>query len=421
MEKRTPESKVSPRDSPGEVVRGRPPGRVPLFCLMHCDRDNPPRISQHVPELDGIRGIAILIVMLGHFTIGFTPATSIDKAVMILLQTGWAGVDLFFVLSGFLITGILIDARGAPHYFRNFYARRVLRIFPAYYIFLVLFFVVAPITLGRVVQWPFEAWRSSQWWFWSYASNLQILFPGWVRPEPLSHFWSLAVEEQFYLFWPAVVLLATPKWLVRICFLFLVGCVVLRIWMHLSGINPTAGYRITPARLDTLGAGALLAIGVRRHAVWETIRRWPGRGVVVSLSGLLAIAIPDRGMLQGDFAMQAAGYSLLALLGVCLIVSSVDPVKRDTRLNRFLRNPIMLFLGKYSYAMYIIHFPLDWAMENLGWGVSRFPVIMGSAIPAMAMFAVLAGSITAVLALASWVIVEKPLLKLKKFFPRPAS
>src|SRR3954465_7692198 len=104
-----------------------------------------PEIEGHVPALDGVRGLAILVVMVGHLTLGWNPNYRFEYALQALVQTGWWGVDLFFVLSGFLITGILLDAKGSSHYFRNFYVRRVLRIFPLYYGFLFAFFILAPL------------------------------------------------------------------------------------------------------------------------------------------------------------------------------------------------------------------------------------------------------------------------------------
>jgi peptidoglycan/LPS O-acetylase OafA/YrhL len=380
--------------------------------------DEGPVLNGYVPALDGVRGLAILVVMLGHFAIGFFPLNGVDSAVKVLVQSGWAGVDIFFVLSGFLITGILLEAKGSSHYFRNFYARRVLRIFPAYYAFLFIFFIVAPRITPAALNWPFDSWKTSQWWFWGYASNLQILFPSWVRPLPLSHFWSLAVEEQFYLFWPAVVLISSRKSLIRTCIAFLIGCVVLRIWLHSTGIDTTAGYRITPARLDTLGMGALLAVLVRDPRMWARIRRMPVIAMGIALTGVTLLSIPEGGMLQGGFGMQAAGYTLLAMLGAALIVISIDPARARSPLHWFLRSRTMRFLGKYSYAMYIIHFPLDWVLENTGHGVARFPVMFGSRLPAYAMFALFASAITAILALASWNLFEKHFLHLKRFFPR---
>lgn len=386
--------------------------------MTNARADGAPLLEGHVPALDGVRGLAILIVMLGHFAIGFETGGAVDTALKTLMQTGWAGVDFFFVLSGFLITGILIEAKGAPHYFKNFYARRVLRIFPVYYAFLFLFFVVLPIVKPPAAGGPFDGWNVSQWWFWAYLSNLQILFPAWPRPEPLSHFWSLAVEEQFYLFWPAVVLLTSRKGLIRTCVAFMIISVALRIWLQTTGINPTAGYRITPARLDTLGTGALLAILVRDPVWWVRIRRIAPAAIIACLIGLVVVSIPTRSMLQTGFLVQAIGYTLLAIIGASLIVFSIDPGSAKKRIVGFLSTPFMRFLGKYSYAMYIFHFPLAWFLENAGFGVNRYPAIAGSHIPGVIVFSVMTAGLTALAALISWNLFEKHFLRLKRYFPR---
>ncbi|MEP6507259.1 MAG: acyltransferase [Gemmatimonadales bacterium] len=388
---------------------------------MKIRQPNEPMLDGNVPALDGVRGLAIIIVMLGHFAIGFTTGTAADVVLKTLMQTGWAGVDLFFSLSGFLITGILIEAKGAPHYFRNFYARRILRIFPVYYAFLFAFFVILPIVKPPAPGGPFDGWNVSQWWFWAYLSNLQILFPAWPRPEPLTHFWSLAVEEQFYLFWPAVVFFTTRKGLFKTCAAFMIFSVVIRIWLQTTGINPTAGYRITPARLDTLGTGAALAILARDPAWWLRIRGFAPKVILAALVGMVAVSIPTRSMLQSSFPMQAVGYSLLAVIGAALIIFSIDPTSDRRPIVRFLRTPFMRFFGKYSYALYIFHLPLTWFLENAGLGVDRFPTVGGSHIPGVIAFTLMTGSISVLMALASWNLFEKHFLRLKTYFPRVES
>lgn len=375
-------------------------------------------LTGHVAALDGVRGFAIMMVMLGHFAAGFGPGNVADALVKKLMQTGWAGVDIFFVLSGFLITGILLEAKNKPRYFRNFYSRRALRIFPAYYAFLFIFFVAAPVVGAFSETGRYAEWHRSQWWFWGYVSNLQILFPSWSRPAPLSHFWSLAVEEQFYLFWPAVVLFTDRKWLVRICLAFLVCCVALRVWIQSLPIDPTAAYRLTPARLDTLGVGAMLAVLVREPGFWTRIRARAPVGLVLALVGVAVISIPDRSMEQNGFWMQAVGYTLLAFAGASLVVYAIDPAAQDKIVTRFLRSRFMRFLGKYSYAMYIIHFPLAWTMEDRGFGISMFPRLGTSAIPGTIAFTLIAGALTAVLAVLSWNLFETHFLRAKRFFPR---
>src|SRR6185503_19750329 len=162
----------------------------------------------HVPSLDGIRGLAIAIVLVhnGTFILHGSHAT-LPKVAAAVAAAGWLGVQLFFVLSGFLITGILLDSRTRPQFFRTFYTRRTLRIFPLYYAFLASALFIVPL-LANVPDWHATALRN-QVFYWTYTSN-------WANPlgyaiPGLSHFWSLAVEEQFYLFWPVVVFFGSPR------------------------------------------------------------------------------------------------------------------------------------------------------------------------------------------------------------------
>jgi len=385
---------------------------------MKIENAPPPEIEGHVPALDGVRGLAILVVMVGHFTLGFNPHYGFESGMLTVIQTGWWGVDLFFVLSGFLITGILLDAKGSTHYFRNFYVRRVLRIFPLYYGFLFAFFIVAPMFSPPKPGGPFEGWRESQGWFWTYMSNYQLLFPQWVRPYPLTHFWTLAVEEQFYLFWPAIVLITSRKGLVRVCIGCLIGSLLFRISLHWAGLNSGIGYRVTPARLDTLAVGAMLAVLVRDPAWWPKVRSYARVVIPASVLGLFALSIPTRGMAQSGIEMQTAGYPLLAFLSAALIVIAIDPSRRATRLSRFFQTRAMRILGKYSYALYVFHLPLAFALNRFGFGVQSFPRIADSEIPGAIAFTVICMTGSLVIALLSWNLYEKHFLKLKRFFPR---
>jgi peptidoglycan/LPS O-acetylase OafA/YrhL len=155
----------------------------------------PATAPSHLAPLDGLRGVAVLLVMVCHFGPELPVATRGANALARVLSAGWVGVDLFFVLSGFLITRILLAARGSPGYFTNFYARRVLRIFPLYYATLLMVFVVLP-WLG-VTAAP-EPAASHQAWLWTYTSNLLVArlrsFVFLTPAANLNHFWSLAIE-----------------------------------------------------------------------------------------------------------------------------------------------------------------------------------------------------------------------------------
>lgn len=201
-----------------------------------------------MPALDGIRGIAILLVMTIHYF--NDPQPGLDNLVHKVTDGGWMGVDLFFVLSGFLITGILLDANGGAHYFISFYGRRALRIFPLYYLYLVLLWAV----FGIATTWP----------YWTYLLNIQIAINGqWPAIPYVAHLWSLAIEEQFYLLWPLVVLLCSRRTLMRLCLAIVALSPMLRAWVLHAGVASRAVSVLTPTRVEGLLAGALLAVLVR--------------------------------------------------------------------------------------------------------------------------------------------------------------
>ena len=266
----------------------------------------------HIPALDGLRGIAILLVMFYHFT--QTYIYYFSGILYKCFDIGWCGVDLFFVLSGFLITGILFDAKNDPHYFRGFYMRRVLRIFPLYYGFLFVLFVLVPL------EHPFPSLIrqhiTEQVWLWSYLTNFAYCFSPqyFIQKLHLAHFWSLAVEEQFYLIWPAVILFLQPKTAIRVSAICIGAALFLRfvlIWDH---VNAVTIFNLTPCRMDSLATGALCALLIRVNV--NTIKLLKAVRLITVFSGvgLLCIAATRDGSNSENPIMQSVGYSFLALL-----------------------------------------------------------------------------------------------------------
>src|SRR6478735_7238859 len=183
-------------------------------------------VDKHVPALDGLRGVAILVVMLFHMAM-VPPIGRVASVWASVTHFGGLGVDIFFVLSGFLITGILLNAREQPHYFRNFYARRALRIFPLYYAVVFLSLVVLP----RAMPWTvakFGTVNREAVWYWFHLSNFAIARRGAFVHGVLDVSWSLAIEEQFYLIWPAIVLFASRTGLRLLCLSLIVGSCMAR-------------------------------------------------------------------------------------------------------------------------------------------------------------------------------------------------
>jgi peptidoglycan/LPS O-acetylase OafA/YrhL len=367
--------------------------------------------EQRVPALDGVRGLAILLVLIAHFRL-VAGATLADRLYNTAALGGYSGVDLFFVLSGFLITGILLDAKGndRTHYFRDFYARRALRILPLYY----------GVVAGLVLIWPhlhaatppMALMRHNQWWYWCHATNiLWAATKGAGLPYNTGHFWSLAVEEQFYLVWPVVVLLTNGRTLFRVAIGCIVAALVIRIALVSAGVSDFWIYSLPFTRLDTLAVGALLA--VRAHAPGG-LAPWRRPAVVVA-----AIAALAWGALYWldqyrfiDPLFRTVGYTAAAAMygGLIVLAMTAAPVQK------IFGHPLLRFFGTYSYGMYVFHAPLMIFMAPLYAIASRVPSIGGTSLLGQLAFFLMATAITSAVAFASWHLYERPFLALKRYF-----
>jgi peptidoglycan/LPS O-acetylase OafA/YrhL len=368
---------------------------------------------RHMPGLDGVRGIAVLLVVASHFLV---VGDNLDESHPFgrLLLSGHLGVELFFVLSGFLITAILMRAKGREGYFRAFYMRRLLRIFPLYYLVLALAFLSVP--------WlsPGDAERlrgvDSPWWFWGYASNLGVAFKGdWLASPQwfgLRHFWSLAVEEQFYLVWPMVVWLLPGRWLGRLCLVLVATHPAVLAWLHAT-FGQTSAYVSTLGRLGPLALGAWLAL------VWtpERASAWSGRaGWLLGLSlGLLLLersVLPGLAPLESSLVL-AASVALVVLAAACS--GGGSPTAFTAVIDRACGSCVLRWFGKYSYGIYVWHYALKPVWMEFLWERLARP-LAGGGWAGTLVFTLLAGAASAALAWASWHLMEKRLLALKRHF-----
>jgi peptidoglycan/LPS O-acetylase OafA/YrhL len=331
---------------------------------------------------------------------------------------GWVGVQLFFVVSGFLITGILLDAKPRPYFFSNFYVRRTLRIFPPYYATLAVLLWVLPHVLGIPAE--VRPVMDKQGWLWSYTSNIALLVyggwsfgGGWLH---LDHMWSLAVEEQFYLVWPLVVFLVDTRWLTRISIATVVLSPFLRLAMFKSGLSPEGIYAFTPCRLDALAMGALLAIFVRHPASEIHTSRLLRILLATGCVGLIPVIALSRGLRLDSGFVQFAGFSALGLLfsGVVLAAYVATP---ESRVGRFLSSAPMVFLGRYSYGIYLFHLPLRPAVTAI-LPIDRLVAMTGSVPIADLIYSALDLAMATALAYVSWHVLEKHFLALKDRFTR---
>ncbi len=373
-------------------------------------------LKKHIPALDGVRGLAVLLVLcydcLKLQNDGFIPTLLARK----FAASGWIGVDLFFVLSGFLITGILLDTVGRKGYWKSFILRRSVRIFPLYYGTLIIVFGIAPLIC---LAWGNEsalnalaAVRKTEFWYWSYLQNWLFAWQGaWPEEHVLNHFWSLAVEEQFYLIWPFVIIACSRKRLVWICFGLCLSALALRYALLSSGFPGVTTYVMTITRMDSLCAGALLAIAFRSPG-W--LSRWGHYLPLLFAAGFVSLIGIDSVypvLKSQSFAAYSVGHSLIAAV-FALLTGTLVVLSRRHVLTGLFCFPGLTSLGKYSYAIYVFHRFVYRAVKSLDWS------FLPESAHGWAIFmATLAGSY--LIARISWIVWESPFLSLKVYLPRP--
>lgn len=335
------------------------------------------------PSLDGLRGIAILLVFAYHYGSGGVNSHSLVTRIFgTLCGFGWSGVDLFFVLSGFLITGILWDTRTDEGYYKKFYARRALRIFPVFYAFAFVMFLVGhnwkPIHLSLLfyVGWP-----------------VALIWPAQIATTlGIAHLWSLAAEEQFYVIWP--LLIKRIRKPLVLCALCIVGGLLLRAFVILFCKNYWYwAYFFMPSRVDSLAVGAGIALLMRAG---YDVKRFAPQVLGASIASLAIMFAVRYTTDHFDAIVATLGYSVLAFGSGALLLVSLDHPK-------FFSLSILKTFGKYSYGFYLFHFPLMALFEplklKLHFAYVPTVLLLNLGIAAM-----------------SFHLLEQPLLNLKKYF-----
>ncbi|MCA9127215.1 MAG: acyltransferase [Planctomycetales bacterium] len=364
------------------------------------------QIGKHIPQLDGVRGLAILIVTLYRFSKEIPVDSTIGRALHSFFALGDRGVDLFFVLSGFLITGILLDARGTDGFFRNFFARRSLRIFPLYFLSLLLFLAATQWT--GPFQGIYQQASENQFYLWTYLANVKMSIEGAWCFGYLDHFWSLAVEEHFYFIWPIIIFCCTPRTALKFALILALTSAVSRTLFAAISDNGVAPNVLSIFRFDALLIGSALAIQIRQSNGLKSLRL-PALGLfpICALIGVTLTVLDKR--------VLAVGHTVWPVLWACVCVWLLTGSSRSL-LSKFFNSPALRNLGKYSYAMYVFQSPLIplaasiISAETLATWTGN--LVLANLIYMATMFALTYGA-----ALISWHLIEKHFLALKRWFP----
>lgn len=346
-------------------------------------------MRRHIAQLDALRAFAVLSVLFTHFWT-YPAATPIINRIA---SFGWVGVDLFFVLSGFLITGILWETKDRPAYFRNFYMRRALRIFPLYYALIGVVFIALPI----VTTLP-EQLAADRWLYVLYLSNV-ALAAGW-QLFLVDITWSLAIEEQFYLLWPAVVRVLTKRRLTTVCIAIIVGALVARTALF-DPIGWRWAHMFMPLRMDSFAFGAMLAL-------WPTLERWSRPTVAFGSLALAGLVLTGHFDVESE-TVNTWGYTLTGIVSAGIISMAMDA--------KWLKQPALLHLGKVSYGVYLLHPLCAAAVATAGEVIGiRVNQLTGQPLVDGALNFATLGIATWAIATISFAIYETPFLKLKRLY-----
>lgn len=345
----------------------------------------------HIKSLDGLRAVAVLMVLAIHLW-RFPEGHDVINAIA---GAGWIGVDLFFVLSGFLITRILFATKTGPGYFRNFYARRSLRIFPVYYAFLIVVFIGLPLV---AMSPELESVQGDAVWYALYASNFVIGLEGW-KFAVTNVTWSLAIEEQFYLLWPAVVRWLTKRRLIALCIALIVVCPIARLVTYEFTGGWIWPYVTMPLRADAFAWGGLVALlgpeFFRRHAA-----------TTLAAGGACILAAVTAGeFLRWSPFVSSIGYSATGMVSAAALVLALSG-----RLPILTSKPL-LAIGKVSYGMYLLQFICLSVLNRIYTGEGG---LLQSAV-----FFIASATLTYVVAALSFRLFEAPILRLKRYFEVP--
>lgn len=355
------------------------------------------QLRPHIPALDGLRGIACIMVVFYHnFPFLYR-----------YLFFAWLSMDIFFVLSGYLITDILCKTFVRKNYLRNFYARRLLRVFPLYYLAIFLFLVLIP----SLVRMPFriDYFTSNQIYFWLFLQNWLLIFNK-TDQSFLNHLWSMAVEEQFYLLWPLVfAFIRKPKILITLLIILLLSFVTLRFWLwnsQLSSLPYFSFYSFT--RIDGICIGCL--IGLLQNTNTKFVEKYTAF-IVLFFAAVNFIFYFVNKQVGHSIPYLLVGYSTFSMLFGLLLYDLIN--HENSWFTKFFNLRLLRFVGTISYGTYIFHWPVFLLLSHY---LAKLPNLNSWVYNVQVFSSVVATIIAFIIGYLSYRYFEMKFLKLKRYF-----
>lgn len=358
-------------------------------------------------NIDALRGVAIILVLIVHSTLN---SGIYAKYFNMFASFGSFGVDLFFVISGFLITTILLNSKESPNYFKNFYARRMLRIFPLYYGFIVLYLFILPLVIQDSSLEYIQHLREHQLYYWFYIPN--ILFS--LHPEKIHffHLWSLAVEEQYYIIWPVIVFFFNPKSLIKLLLIVIPLSFFLRCFFVFKGYNQFFIWSFTPIRLEAIAIGSLVAIIYVHKASFVHKVLVHINNLIIIFSTIIILALLyNKGLYWNTPSVQTLGILFIDIFFGLLVLKIISmPDFKES----FFKSLFQTF-GKYCYAIYMLH---EVFLHRIADKVKLLDIGFGTydSYIKIVIILIITSVFSCGVAFVSWNVYEKHFLKLKQYF-----
>lgn len=345
--------------------------------------------DKYIKNLDGLRAYSVIGVLLFHANLSSH------------FYYGWLGVQVFFILSGYLITTILLETKESKNYFKIFYTRRVLRIFPIYY-FVLIFTVIYALFSKLPVK--------DLWYYLLYIQNYHL---GWVNwspqfPQLLNHTWSLAIEEQFYLFWPLMIWFLPKLKSFILCLIMIFAAFFVKYFLSLKYPGNPINWSNTLASFDMLASGALLAIILKKFDIKKVLLSCVFFSIITLVIYFLFFNLyPSHHLFWESNAklteIDGQAFIILVIPFISYLITYL--IKNKNKFTKiFFSNIVIVYIGKISYGIYLYHFIVFSLVDN---SFSNYSIVL---------VAILKFLLTLIIAVLSWHLIEKKVLNLKKYF-----